>query len=422
MQKFIRFYHSLSTRLQLTTLLTSLVGVSFSLAAYITIRNTAPSLSSDFFNHLLLQMIIALIAQIIAYMMIRSLVIRPLVTLLEIMRQLEKDKYDFDVPYVDMCNQMGSLARKVKSFKELVIHTRDTKQAQEALALKTQQDRMLMMQNIRENFDETVSKLVREFAETTHSMQANAQNLNGIASDNTLKISALTNDSHDIVKNMQEVSGSATQLSVAIQDISQRTERASSLTQQAMDRSQQANAVMQALLADTSKITDVLSMISTITEQINLLALNATIEAARAGEQGKGFAVVASEVKNLAAQTAKATEDIASFVTQINAQTNNAVKTIVAVNNAITEINAASKEVVHSVASQETATKQIALNIKTAATLVDSSATIIDELSTATQHVSHSSQEMFFSLSNLHKKTGVMDNEIHKFLETLQAT
>ena len=120
------------------------------------------------------------------------------------------------------------------------------------------------------------------------------------------------------------------------------------------------------LAAAAEKIDDVLRLISAIASQTNLLALNATIEAARAGEAGRGFAVVASEVKELASQTAKATEEIAGQVTAIQSATGNCVTAISDISNTIREISGIAATIAAAVEQQGSATREIARSVQQA--------------------------------------------------------
>jgi len=125
-----------------------------------------------------------------------------------------------------------------------------------------------------------------------------------------------------------------------------------------------ANQMVNGLAGASQKIGEIVALINDIADQTNLLALNATIEAARAGEAGKGFAVVASEVKNLATQTAKATEDIRVQITGVQSATQDAVKAIDSIGSTIGEINQIVTTIAAAVEEQGAATKEIARNVE----------------------------------------------------------
>jgi methyl-accepting chemotaxis protein len=146
---------------------------------------------------------------------------------------------------------------------------------------------------------------------------------------------------------------------------------------------ERANAKIAGLASAVEKVGAVVELIHNIASQTNLLALNATIEAARAGEAGKGFAVVASEVKALANQTAKATEDIETQVTTIQAVTGEAVQEIQGVAQVIERINEVATTIASAVEEQGAATQEISRNVQQAATGTRDVSVNIDQVSSA---------------------------------------
>lgn len=159
------------------------------------------------------------------------------------------------------------------------------------------------------------------------------------------------------------VSTAAEEMTASISEIAEQVTRATSTTESAVNEADDANEKVKGLSVAAEKIGEVVDLITDIAEQTNLLALNATIEAARAGDAGRGFAVVASEVKNLANQTAKATEEIAEQVGGIRGATESAVSAIEEITKKISEINEISSSVAAAVEEQNAATAEVARNI-----------------------------------------------------------
>jgi len=142
---------------------------------------------------------------------------------------------------------------------------------------------------------------------------------------------------------VQTVSASAEELGASINEISRQVAQSAEITAKAVRDAERTDEIVRALSEGSQKIGDVVSLINDIAGQTNLLALNATIEAARAGDAGKGFAVVASEVKNLAGQTAKATEEISQQIGQIQSSTREAVAAIQGIVGTIGEVSCAER-------------------------------------------------------------------------------
>jgi methyl-accepting chemotaxis protein len=167
--------------------------------------------------------------------------------------------------------------------------------------------------------------------------------------------------------NMQAVASGAEELAASVGEISRQAADALNISLQAVTQANETSAIVSGLAAAAQKIGDVVKLINNIADQTNLLALNATIEAARAGESGRGFAVVAAEVKNLAAQTAKATDEISGQVAEVQGTTSSAVAVIEAITRTISRVNEISAAIAASVEEQASVTQSISSNMQVAA-------------------------------------------------------
>ncbi|CAI9417814.1 Biofilm dispersion protein BdlA [Pleomorphomonas sp. T1.2MG-36] len=181
--------------------------------------------------------------------------------------------------------------------------------------------------------------------------------------------------------NVQAVAAGAEELAASVSEISRQLGVALSVSEEAVKQAETATKVVSGLEAAAQKIDQVVELINTIAGQTNLLALNATIEAARAGEMGKGFAVVASEVKQLAAQTSKATDEIAAEIAGVQSITSEAVSTIAGISATITRINGVSSSIASAVEQQAAVTQDMSGNMQTAARGVESIASSLSEIS-----------------------------------------
>jgi methyl-accepting chemotaxis protein len=190
----------------------------------------------------------------------------------------------------------------------------------------------------------------------------------GITAEETTKQTQLVSAaSTEVDQNVQTVAAGAEEMSASIKEISRSATNAMKVAHQAVELSASTSQTMSRLEESSSEIGKIIKVITSIAQQTNLLALNATIEAARAGEAGKGFAVVATEVKELARQTARATEDIGRKVDSIQGETQAAVKAINQVSDIINQINDISNSIASAVEEQTASTAEISRNVASAA-------------------------------------------------------
>ena len=173
--------------------------------------------------------------------------------------------------------------------------------------------------------------------------------------------------SNEASMSVENVASASEELSASINDISQQAAHAAGIASRAVSQASDTDSTVQGLAKSAGRIGEVVGLINTIAAQTNLLALNATIEAARAGEAGRGFAVVASEVKELASQTAKATEEIAGQVTAIQSATGDCVLAIGGISDTIREISGIATTIAAAVEQQDSATREIARSVQQAA-------------------------------------------------------
>ncbi len=214
---------------------------------------------------------------------------------------------------------------------------------------------------------ETIETYVDELGSSASDIKGQSMSLSALAEETNQQASVVSAASEQTNRNVQTVATAAEELSISVREIAKNVQESNRLTNDSVEKAKAVNATVEALGASSSDIGKVIKVITQIAQQTNLLALNATIEAARAGEAGRGFAVVASEVKELAKETAKATEDIGSKIETIQRDTGAAIAAIAEIGEAIAQINTIMVSISSAIEEQAVTTQEITRNMNQAA-------------------------------------------------------
>ena len=293
-------------------------------------------------------------------------------------------------------------------------------QEQESARRQADQDKKTAMHKLADDFERSVGSIVMSVSEGAADMRTSSESLKTTTEDVNHKASLVAVASEQASGNVQTVASAAEELSASIQEISRRVAESSAVSQQAVAEAEKTNEMMTVLAQTTTKIGAVLQLINTIAGQTNLLALNATIEAARAGEAGKGFAVVASEVKNLANQTAKATEEIEGQIREMETATNDAVKAIKTIGTTITQINGIATMLATAVEEQASATQEIARNVLEASRGTNEVSSNIANVSAASQTSGAAASKMMTASDDLSQQADRLHAEVEAFLKQVR--
>ncbi len=344
----------------------------------------------------------------------------PLERLIGNMRKLAEGDLSIEFPGARRKDEIGEMARAVLVFRENA-RERDSLTASHEVEEEARSMRQQRVEKLISEFRGTVGDLLKSVSNNVDEMQSTAKLLSGIAEDTTNKASGATGASQEAYGSVQTVASAAEELSSSISEITRQVAEASGVVSQAGENVKSTTDKVSNLALAADKIGDIVSMIQDIAEQTNLLALNATIEAARAGEAGKGFAVVASEVKSLANQTARATEEISSQISEIQGSTSEAVTAIQDISDTMDTINQYTTSINTSVEQQSAATEEISRSVQQAAsgarTVSDNMAGLSASVSETTQsaaQVEHASVSVAGQADELH-------HAVDKFLEKVAA-
>ena len=212
-----------------------------------------------------------------------------------------------------------------------------------------------------------ISNTTNSLVSAAEELTATSQQMSANAEETSSQANVVTAASDEVNKNLQTVATATEEMSASIKDIAKNASDAAKVSNSAVGVAQKTNQTVTKLGQSSAEIGEVIKVITSIAQQTNLLALNATIEAARAGEAGKGFAVVANEVKELAKETAKATEDISRKIETIQTDTKESVEAIGTIGGIINQINDISATIASAVEEQNATTNEMTRNVSDAA-------------------------------------------------------
>lgn len=272
-----------------------------------------------------------------------------------------------------------------------------------------------------DDFEAAVRGIVTTVASASTELTATAQLLAQNASGTTEQSVAVAAASEQTSVNVQRVASATEELTNTVSEVGRQVEDSSKFAVGAVAEAERTQGIVNGLSDASRRIGGVVKLISQIAAQTNLLALNATIEAARAGDAGKGFAVVASEVKNLAQQTASATEEIQKEIEGIQSISAETVSAISGVGETIKRMREITAAIETSVTEQQTATTEICGNIHQAATGTQDVSRNISGVTIAAQETSSGASQVLDAAQELSQQSEALQHSVESFLVSVRA-
>ncbi|MFN4088157.1 MAG: methyl-accepting chemotaxis protein [Alphaproteobacteria bacterium] len=347
-------------------------------------------------------------------------VVAPLARLSGAVVQVADGQLDVEVPGVGRRDEIGDMAAAVQVFKDNAAERQRLEAERQAdQAEKERRTRAVGAMIVA--FDAEVGTILKTVASASTELEATAKAMAVAAAESSEKATSVAAASEQASSNVQAVASASEEMATSVREITQQVTLSQEIAMHANAEAERTNETVVGLVAAAQKIGRVIELISSIAAQTNLLALNATIEAARAGDAGKGFAVVASEVKSLAAQTAKATDEIASQIQAIQSVSGQAAEAIGAIGGTIGRVNEIATSIAAAMEEQGAATSEIARNVQQAAAgTQDVSSNIVAVTSVANQ-TGTAAKDVLGASGNLARQADELKAKVEKFLGDIRA-
>jgi methyl-accepting chemotaxis protein len=346
---------------------------------------------------------------------------RPLAALCGTMTRLAEGDFAVAVPFAQRRNEIGGIARSLGVFKDRLLDTERQRGLRAEERRQAEAEKHAALGRTADAFENRASGLVAMLNADATKLDATARSMAAAATrtnDKAATVAAAAEQAGDAVRTG---AGAAEALAASIRDVGRAVARSSTIAEKAVQDAGRTDAVVRTLADGTHSIGQVVELIAQIAGQTNLLALNATIEAARAGEAGRGFAVVAGEVKNLAVQTARATEDIGQRIRQIQGATDQAVLAIGDVGTTIREVGAIAASITAAVEEQGEATAQIAGSVQRTAANTRHVSVNIADVSEAARDTGAAAHQVLSAAGAVSQQAEQLTAEVSRFVAAVRA-
>jgi methyl-accepting chemotaxis protein len=337
------------------------------------------------------------------------------------MQSLAAGELDQPIPGGESRDEIGRMARAVEIFRENALAVRRMEREAAAQREATEADRTRMMADLAGRFEQGMQGVITGVGGRAEEMGRSAEELARVAERGRGLAEAVAARAEQASMNVQTVASATQELAASIREISSQVQRSVTVSSRATEETQRTSGLIHGLSSAAEKIGNIVQLIQAIASQTNLLALNATIEAARAGDAGKGFAIVASEVKNLASQTAQATEQIASQIATIQSATGETVAAIGQFGTTVKEMADIATAIASAVEEQGAATGEIARNVEQAASGTAAVTQEMGDVRAVAGETDASAEAALAAAAALQQQAVSLKSNVHDFLRTIRA-
>ncbi|UCH74030.1 MAG: hypothetical protein JSU82_17210 [Rhodospirillales bacterium] len=346
--------------------------------------------------------------------------VRPLVLASRALDGLRRGDFAVDIPQ-SRFEEFASMRESLRSFRDALADRKRLEAERRTQEQRSEEEKRRVMLELAEGLEGSVQAVASGVSAAATQMETAAERMSTTATETRGQASAAASASSAASASIAEMAASAEELSRAIEEVLRQVGRSTEIANRAADEAGRTNSTVASLVDAAQEIGEVVDLINDIAGQTNLLALNATIEAARAGEAGKGFAVVAQEVKNLANQTARATEQISQRIGAMRDITDEAAGTIRGIGETIVEINDISTAVASAMEEQGAATREIAGTAATVTGSARSSSENIERVASAADDTGTAAGQVLGAAGELTRQSRELRAAVDGFLERIRA-
>jgi methyl-accepting chemotaxis protein len=364
--------------------------------------------------------VLALLAIVLGVTLTRAIA-RPTMQMTDAMRRLADGDTNVDIQGGDRKDEIGAMAAAVEVFRANAVERIQIEAERKQAETRATAAHQAEMHELADEFEAAVGNIVNSVSTASRDLEGAAGRLAKTA-ETTQQLSGLVaSDSEDASSNVKSIAKATEELTSSVGEIARQVHESSRIANEAVAQAQKTDGRIAELSQAAQRIGDVVKLITAVAEQTNLLALNATIEAARAGEAGRGFAVVAQEVKALAAQTARATDEISGQIARMQTATAESVTAINDISATIDRVSEIASAITAAVVAQGTLTQEIARNIQQAAEGTSRVAVNIGEVNRGATETGAASTEVLTSAGELSSEGRKLKLEVDRFLTTVRA-
>ena len=354
-----------------------------------------------------------------AVVLIRS-ICKPLAAMTTTIRLLGEGDLSVEVPGTGRSDEFGEIGQAVCVLRDYGLESRRLEAEQQHLKQQAEQEKRETLNKLADQLGSCVRNIMAGVSSASKQVGSTARELAVNALQANQQCSVVEKSAAHAASNVQSVSSAAEVLASSISEINREVSESAKMAGMAVEQANETNATVASLVEAAQKIGEVVKLIKTIASQTNLLALNATIEAARAGEAGKGFAVVANEDKNLANQTAKATEEISGQIGEIQSVTAKAVDAIKNISETIRHMNEVAAAISESINHQGAATSDIMQNVREAAESTEEVSSAIHCVVSAANETRTGAEQTLIAANSVSQAADSLTHEVERFIATIR--